>query len=391
MLFGLLFAGLMAEIGLRIFIGRHVDFDQVYRVYDPLLGHVHPADLDVRIPFEEHPLGYFDLVTNNQGLREDTPSAYERPPDTLRILVLGDSHTDGTVFNQEAYPNVLESLLLEASCQAEVLNGGVAAYDPLKELLWFHYFGRQYEAQIVLLSLYIGNDLGEVKPFESLQILDDGQVMIDGEPLKPREQSFQEKLTDLFNKSYLYSIFRWGVQPILTHERMSADAKSHRICRGCYFQSLNQANLFNDGVLDYSENLTRMRVVLQTLKEQVEATGAKFVVVLIPTKRQVEGPDVDIERYQQAAEALSLAEEAWDLENILLDALVNTSEEDNLHMLNLLPGLTTDFEAAKTPLYYFSDWHLNPTGHQAVGRELKTYLTENGLLSETASAPCNVP
>jgi hypothetical protein len=62
-----------------------------------------------RIP--EHPRGYVEIRRNRQSLREDDEVPWRAPPGTRRIVCVGDSHTDGVCWNEESYPNRLESLL----------------------------------------------------------------------------------------------------------------------------------------------------------------------------------------------------------------------------------------------------------------------------------------
>jgi hypothetical protein len=61
------------------------------------------------------------------------------------------------------------------------------------------------------------------------------------------------------------------------------------VCRGCYWQSLYQAYRFKSAGSDLDQALDHLKVVLSDLSEEVVANGGCLVVVLIPTKRQVEG------------------------------------------------------------------------------------------------------
>jgi hypothetical protein len=154
--FSTVFTLLVLEFGLRVILGRQVDYDRVYWVHHPIIGHVHPANLNIEIPFAEHPGGKFQLVTNNQGLREDAPTQFQKRAGVPRILILGDLHTDGTVNSAETCPNVLEDVFNNRGKTAEVLNAGVSGYSPLQEYLWFHVFGKKYRADIVMVGLYVG-------------------------------------------------------------------------------------------------------------------------------------------------------------------------------------------------------------------------------------------
>ena len=56
--------------------------------------------------------GRWHFKTNGQGFRADHDHAYEKPAGVLRVLVLGDSHTQGfEVHQHEVYATVLEKRL----------------------------------------------------------------------------------------------------------------------------------------------------------------------------------------------------------------------------------------------------------------------------------------
>ncbi len=101
------------------------------------------------------------LRTNNLGLRRDTPTALQKPPGGLRILVLGDSQSEGIVENAETYAALVESALGRVR-RTEVLNAATSGYSPLLSYLWWERYGASLQPDAVLLALYTGNDLGEL-------------------------------------------------------------------------------------------------------------------------------------------------------------------------------------------------------------------------------------
>lgn len=377
-LFSMILMLVVLEIGLRLTIGRSIDFDQAYWVYHPLLGKAHPADLNVKIPFPEHPLGYFDLITNNQGLREDQNTSYDKKPGVYRILVIGDSHTDGTVFNAETYPNQLESQLLANGLQVEVLNGGVASYDTLQELLWYHLIGRRYAPDLIIVGVYAGNDLGELQNFEQVAIQEDGSVLIDGALMQPKHLSLEKKFSNWLNQQLLVTIARGTILNLHYQSTPDPRVAAHHTCRGCYWQSLNQIYGFYTGEYDWQSTLNRLEGVLQEFVHLAEETNAQLVMVVIPTKRQVEGLQADAERYQKAARQLSLPAGWIDtyptFDDKAYQEILAVGQKNGVHILGLLPYLQDAFQAKNQPLYYKTDWHLNPYGQQIIGQVIAQYL-----------------
>ena len=90
-------------------VARYFEIDGELTVYDPYSYFRHRGNLDVERPWEEHPDGRWMLRTNSLGMRRDSEPAAERPD--LRVLVVGDSHTDGVCDNDESYCALLEAAL----------------------------------------------------------------------------------------------------------------------------------------------------------------------------------------------------------------------------------------------------------------------------------------
>jgi lysophospholipase L1-like esterase len=370
-LFGLAAAVTVLELGLRGALGPQLNFHLSYWKYHPLLGHTHPLNLVVDIPFPEHPAGEFRVATNNHGLREDEDTSYEKPPGVFRILALGDSHTDGTANNAETYPNVLESALVSQGLQAEVLNAGVGSYSPFTELLWFHFYGRQYQPEVIVVGLYVGNDLNQMKAFERITIANDGTVFVDGTPLQPRRRPVGEWVGDQVGRSYLYSVASGLLGGLRPETDIPVREQASHACRGCFWQSLDQAYSFHSGDLSADKARNRLDNILTEFQKQADAAGARLIIMLIPTKRQVEGPSADAERFARAADMLGLSAEEREFDSLALETVLDACERAQVEALNLLPSLQEVFANTGEPLYYVTDWHLNPAGHRAVASMLE--------------------
>lgn len=107
---------------------------------------------------------------NANGLRDTGEYSVEKPEDTFRIVVMGDSFTYGLfVADGETYPDKLEALLNnKTKCSApkrfEVLNFGVPGYDAEMSAYRYRYRAEQYEPDLVLWYL-IENDFNESASF----------------------------------------------------------------------------------------------------------------------------------------------------------------------------------------------------------------------------------
>jgi len=103
--------------------------------------------------------GSWRFVTNSQGFRNNVDYGYEKPPDTIRILSLGDSHTQGYEARQEyTFSSVIDRYLSRENYNVEVINAGVSGFSTAEELLFLENEGVKYEPDFVLLGFY-RNDL----------------------------------------------------------------------------------------------------------------------------------------------------------------------------------------------------------------------------------------
>lgn len=99
--------------------------------------------------------GSWKFVTNNKGFRNHTDFEYAKPPGTLRILSLGDSHTQGYEVRQEfTYSAVAERYLRQRNVSAEAINAGVSGYSTAEALAFLEGEGHRYQPDVVVLGFY---------------------------------------------------------------------------------------------------------------------------------------------------------------------------------------------------------------------------------------------
>lgn len=121
---------------------------------------------------------------NSRGYRGDefTPAA----DDAFRILVIGDSFTFGWgVEDTETYASRLQQLLSSGQTvrRVEVINAGFAAcYSPDTYYLYMKREGLALDPDLIVVGVYVGNDLDSAAAFENEWVEKDGQ----GLPLRIR-------------------------------------------------------------------------------------------------------------------------------------------------------------------------------------------------------------
>jgi len=95
---------------------------------------------------------------NSHGLRQPEVQ-YEKPPGVFRILVLGDSFTEGYgVEAEQSYPFRLGELLRGDGLHVEVINAGLRGTSSDQHLLFLLEEGLRYTPDLVLLGFVRGDE-----------------------------------------------------------------------------------------------------------------------------------------------------------------------------------------------------------------------------------------
>lgn len=147
------------ELFVRLVIDDGMQFDLEMWKYardikivspDPLIGHQHRPNR------KAHLMGV-DVATNSHGLR-DYEYRYERTPDTLRIVMLGDSFTEGWgVAFADTFSKRLERLFAQGGTNAEVINTGVGNWNTVDEVEYFLTEGYKYRPDVVVLNFFVND------------------------------------------------------------------------------------------------------------------------------------------------------------------------------------------------------------------------------------------
>jgi hypothetical protein len=102
--------------------------------------------------------GSWRFVTNSRGFRNDRDFAYAKSPGVVRILNLGDSHTQGYEVRQQAtFAAALERYLAARGVQAESINAGVSGFSTAEELAFLENEGFKYNPNVVVLGFYVND------------------------------------------------------------------------------------------------------------------------------------------------------------------------------------------------------------------------------------------
>ena len=99
--------------------------------------------------------GSWNFVTNNSGFRNAKDFSYAKPKNMVRVLSLGDSHTQGyEVREYSTFSAVLERSIGLRGGSAEVINAGVSGFSTAEAMVFLENEGFKYNPDVVVLGFF---------------------------------------------------------------------------------------------------------------------------------------------------------------------------------------------------------------------------------------------
>lgn len=121
--------------------------------------------------------GTWEFRTNAQGFRDDKNYDYKKTPGQRRVLVLGDSQTQGFEARQSAtFAKQLEGRLRARGMNAQVLNTGISGFGTAEELMFLQHEGMKYSPDAIVLAFF-ANDLDDNLKSNLYELVDDKLVV----------------------------------------------------------------------------------------------------------------------------------------------------------------------------------------------------------------------
>ena len=302
-----------------------------------------------------------NVIHNALGFRDEA-RRIEKTSTMTRILIMGDSFTWGYgVAQEEAFPQMTQSLLSDQGKQVEVWNLGVNGFSTDQEYLLYQEEAVRFDADWVIVALYgndpygnvTANNYGYGKPrFE----FDAGQLQFTNVPVPsqtgnldrgglqggPGSGPVQRVRQWLSNRSILYAMVASKTPGLLRRLGLAQGPSPAVETMGALPPSGSEA--------------WQMTVrILTTWAAEAEAEGSRLLVVLLPAKGESDPSKAE----PDSASALQ-------------EALVNAASD-----LTVL-DLTLFFQQARRegdePLYFADDPHWTAAGHRLAARQLSEFL-----------------
>lgn len=336
---------------------RHKNTED-YFFQDDRVGKRHLPDVRLRVPWPESTRGEILFRTNHRGFREDEETASDAEG-RFRILVMGDSHTDGVVNNDESFPNLLEASWPPPSI--DVINAGSGHSTIYQQtlLLTSHL---DLHPDLVIFTFYTGNDYLEIRQPYSPHPEWSGDSIVD-KPAIPRP--WTEGWRDV---SLMARIFRR-----FDH---STAMQAERIKGPAMWQSFSQAWKFSVEPAALKEASALHRHALHRIAALARENHFDVLFVVLPTKYQVER-DSDKETFEKL-EALLALRPSEKMDDRVREDFAGLLAEMHLPYVDPLASFLASVHPDSQPLYWNSEHHLSQRGHRLLAeiltKELRPYL-----------------
>ena len=299
---------------------------------------------------------------NSKGLI-DYEYKYNKPIGTKRIIMLGDSFIAGQELPLEkTITKKLEKMLNKNSEKYEVINMGFGGFGPTAEAVLLEKEGIKYNPDMVILNLFIGNDFVKIDFGVSGSIpkeMFENSSSIENVDFKVTK--IQKLKNFIFRNYFTYTYVKKLVSSIGFQLTGNED--------------YDELDIYNKQYLESTEKgLEKLKIILKHLKRYTDEKSIKFLVVLIPTKQQV-----DDGKFSEMVRQNKL--DKSDLEiNRGQKILLQFGKENDIIMLDLLPAFS---KRNKNNTFYFDiDGHWNEKGHELAAILIYETLINGGVLLE---------
>lgn len=326
---------------------QSLESPESHTIADPVVGYLHKPNTVRTV--ERSDLA-FTFATDGHGFRNPWPW-----PERADVVAVGDSMTYGFGVDDDE----LWTRAVGAELGLTVINLGIDGAAPQQYERVYETFGSGLAPRLVLFGLFPGNDARDTRLFDDwLADGGEGNYAV-YRHFGGRVPGARRGLRALVESSYLLT----GLRALLEH-RPGSGGLTHELADGCRLR-LVPGILADSIVTDPADPIFRrmMETTLAT-RDAAAADGARFLVLLFPTKEEVWLP--------------VLGRPCPDAVGPFRTAL----ESAGVPCLDLTPALH-ERAAAGEVLYFEIDGHPNARGCEviaaAVARHLAEHAAELGL------------
>jgi hypothetical protein len=348
----------LAEVVVRVMMPREI-MRYFFVTPDSLLHHRFLPGATGRYQSTEFNTHY---TISSQGLRDREFQA-PKPAGTFRILMLGDSFTEGDgVEPEDTFSKQLERTLdtVSALPHVEVINGGVGSYSPLLEYLYLKHGGLDLQPDLVVLNFDLSDMFDDIN-YSTLAVLDSSgtPVAVPGTGPTARRSWGMQLLVGwkdfIKNNLRLYNVIRIRIGRYLEAVRhegvVSGDIRYDKYA------------MFRPSQGDGSDDRewTRSYAYLEMIHNLLRSRGIGFWVNVYPYAVQVSPKEWSTGRAFwgfRPDTVYSVAPQA---------RIEQYCREHGIATLNMCEAFRKA-SASEFPLYWSDNGHWKPEGHAVVAR-----------------------
>ena len=218
--------------------------------------------------------GSWQFTVNSQGFRDTRDYSYDRDGTALRVIALGDSHTQGFEVRQgRTYAAVIEKYLEVRGLEAEVINAGVSGFGTAEEAVFLEHEALKYDPDVVVLGFY-ANDFEDNVKSDLFRLKNDElrvhrRMHVPGTAVLKLLNSVSP-LRWLSENSYLYSLVMNTVWDMARSALLSRKRK----------QMATELAVATGEADDYEKRLTAR--LIQRIYRLSKDHGADFILLDVP-------------------------------------------------------------------------------------------------------------
>ena len=301
---------------------------------------------------------------NHEGWNSDREYIKERSG-KMRIAVIGDSFVDAhQVKVEEAFPSVLEKVLLSKRCNVEVYRFGFGAAPLSQYLQMMRYVKKKFDPDLYVINILPNDFLVSIQGFgnwdkDFLQIRRDGNqwVEVKPQPYKPSRGRLLLKKSATFRYLYQNLSLKDGIPSL-------AELLKRK--------SLEEEFQMNINVKEAVKDLELIREIAQYLFSnllQELPKNRKLLLVMDANRHAIyAGKDPRKEKVES-----------------VMSAVTKEAEDLAIPVLDLTEAFVSDFRKRHERFDFPHDYHWNSRGHAVVGSAIAEFFVSNDwckLMSE---------
>jgi hypothetical protein len=366
--FALMFAGLCGALLLAEGAVRLMEPREVMRYFfmrsDPVLDHSFIPNSSGHYKTTEFDVEY---RINSLGLREHEISR-TKPAGTRRVLMLGDSFTEGDGVDHDAtFSHRLQTMLdtTKLGSRWEVINAGVGSYAPSLEFLYLRHGGLDLSPDIVVLNLDLSDFFDDIHYAQRTRYDARGVPVATGPEVEHRPDSRLEAglldIKDFFkDHTRLYNFIRLRIDRYLEGARHTVDMSGNiGVDKYAMLRPEYGGFIERDGAMTFHN--------LYMIRDTLRARGIDFHVTLYPYGLQVGPTEWTAGRkfWGFRPDSVYSITPQFMIEQILT--------RNGIEVTNLSEPFR-ELGRQTSPLYHDYNGHWLPAGHALVARELYARL-----------------